>query len=203
MGLRAGYGVPFGKILDTEDEDSGKVSDTVSGVIPLQVDAGFFINSNLYLGGSFQYGVGLLAEDCEDEGEDVRCGARQLRFGVNLAYHFQPSATLSPWLGVGVGYEHLSVYGSGTNMGVKVDINNSVRGLEFANVQGGLDFRVSDTVSVGPFVTFTVGQYSTASSRINVEGDSPIVVDVDTTNDIEDKAFHSWLYGGLRLQARF
>ena len=201
VGLRAGYGVPFGKVVDAEN--GAELSDTLSGVIPLQVDAGFFLSSHLYLGGSFQYGVGILAEDCEVEGEDVSCGARQLRFGLNLAYHFRPDATLSPWLGVGVGYEHLSRYDSRSSLGASREVNTTARGFEFANAQGGLDFRLGNTVSVGPFVTFAVGQYSTTGLRIEVEGDGILGGDVDTTNDIEDKAFHAWLYGGLRLQARF
>ncbi|WP_164021492.1 outer membrane beta-barrel protein [Pyxidicoccus trucidator] len=203
LGLRAGYGVPFGNAVGTEDEDDegAKLSDTVSGVIPLQVDLGYFINSNLYLGASFQYGLGQFAEDCDGDFDDASCGVTQLRVGLNLAYHFSPSATLSPWLGVGVGYEHLSLNVSGEAAGTSIDASTTASGFEFVNAQGGVDFRVSDKISVGPFATLTVAQYSTSGVKLDVEGDSPL--DFDESEDIENKAIHAWLYGGVRMQVRF
>ncbi|NMO20320.1 outer membrane beta-barrel protein [Pyxidicoccus fallax] len=196
LGLRAGYGVPFGKASGEGTDDGAELSDLVSGVIPLQVDAGYFINSNLYLGGFFQYGIGQYGgEECPDE---VNCSASQIRFGVDLAYHFAPSASINPWVGVGVGYERIAVNISSDVAGVDAEATTSARGIEFGHAQGGLDFRLSDTISVGPFATFTVAQYSTAS--ISSSGVGP---DIDESADIDEKAFHFWLYGGLRLQARF
>lgn len=202
LGLRAGYGIPFGNAVGTEEGEDGegaKVSDTISGVIPLQVDLGYFINSNLYLGASFQYGLAQLKEDCGTE--DVDCSASQLRFGLNLAYHFAPAGKINPWLGVGVGYETLTVSGSGESAGTSIDISSTASGFEFVNAQGGLDFRLSHQVSVGPFVTLTAAQYSKVSAKVDVEGDSPL--DVDESQDIENKAIHAWLYGGLRMQVHF
>ncbi|MFP2904068.1 hypothetical protein ACLESD_03140 [Pyxidicoccus sp. 3LFB2] len=203
LGLRAGYGIPFGESMGSQDEDEEtKLSDAVSGVIPLQVDLGYFLNSNLYLGASFQYGIGQLPEDCDDSDlEDTSCGVTQLRFGVNVAYHFAPAAKINPWLGVGVGYESLSLNASGELGGAPIEGSSTIAGFEFANAQGGVDFRVSDKVYVGPFATFTVAQYSKASIKVDVEGDSPL--DMEASDDIEDKTLHAWLYGGVRMQVRF
>jgi outer membrane protein W len=197
VGLRAGYGLPFGNSVGGEDEE--KLSDTVSSVIPLQLDVGYFLSSNLYVGGSFQYGIASLANDdaaCEDAG--LSCSVSQMRFGVNLAYHFAPESMINPWVGVGVGYETLTLTLSGETNDVEVEANSTAKGFEFANAQAGVDFRLSDTFSVGPFVTATVAQYASTSTRIEAGDESD-----EDSMDIEDKAFHGWLYGGVRLQARF
>lgn len=203
VGLRAGYGLPLGNAVGAEEgEDANKLSDAVSGVIPLQLDVGYFINSHLYLGGAFQYGFGFLPEDssesCDVEG--VSCSVTQLRFGLNLAYHFAPDATVNPWVGVGVGYETLTLKVSGEANGVSASASNTAKGFEFANAQGGIDFALSPTFSVGPFVTFTVAQY--ASNSVSVEGIPGEELE-EGSQDIENKAIHSWLYGGVRLLARF
>jgi OmpW family len=202
LGLRAGYGLPFGKFGSVGDGggEGGDVKDLVTSVVPLQVDAGYFINSRLYVGANFQYGVGFLNEDCPEE---ASCRASQLRFGVNVAYHFEPTETLRPWVGLGVGYEMLDLSVSASEGGVSGKATTSIRGLEFAALQSGLDYRVNRTFSVGPFVTLTAGQYSTVSSRIEVDGDGGFFDDVDTSQDIEEKAFHVWLQGGVRMQVQF
>ncbi len=197
VGLRAGYGLPFGNSVGGEDEE--KLSDTVSSVIPLQLDVGYFLSSNLYVGGSFQYGIASLADGdsaCEDG--ELSCSVSQMRFGVNLAYHFAPESMINPWVGVGVGYETLSLGLSGETNDIEVEATSTAKGFEFANAQGGVDFRVSDTLSVGPFVTVTVAQYASTSTRIEADGESE-----EESTDIEEKALHGWLYGGVRLQARF
>ncbi|MBZ4417651.1 outer membrane beta-barrel protein [Myxococcus sp. RHSTA-1-4] len=201
LGFRTGFGMPFGKFSDTGDSDSGKVSDMVTGGIPLQVDAGYFINSRLYVGASFQYGLGFLSEDieCPDE---ASCSVSQLRFGVNVAYHFNATEKIDPWLGLGIGYESVDLSISASEGDASATASTSIRGFEFASVQGGFDYRVNKTFSVGPFVTFTAGQYSTVSTRIEAEGGG-LDIDEEESEDIEEKAFHSWLYGGVRMQLRF
>ncbi|QSQ21471.1 outer membrane beta-barrel protein [Pyxidicoccus parkwayensis] len=199
LGLRAGYGLPFGKAAGGGDSDSGKLSDFVSGVVPLQLDAGYFINSNVYVGANFQYGLGFLKEDCP---EGASCSLSQMRLGLNVAYHFMPGQKLRPWLGLGVGYEMLDTSISATQLGISAKVKQSVRGLEFAAFQGGFDYKLNDSFSVGPFLTATVGQYSTVSSKIEVDGVDG-VDPVDDSQDIEEKAIHTWLQGGVRMQVHF
>jgi hypothetical protein len=71
-------------------------------------------------------------------------------------------------MGLGTGYEYL-----------KPRIR-SFKGVEFVNLQGGTDFRVSEKLWLGPFVTFTMGKYM----------------------DVDDARFHGWLMGGVRLSIR-
>ncbi|ADO75666.1 hypothetical protein [Stigmatella aurantiaca] len=188
LGLRAGFGLPYGKAIGGTDTALG---DTISGVIPLQLDAGYFLTSHLYLGGSFQYAPALLAEDCPEE---ASCSASVMRFGVNVAYHFSPLQKIDPWLGLGVGYEILKTGTSVSGSGQTFELNTTGSGLEFAAFQGGVDFRINKALVVGPFLTFTVGQY--LSSSISSGGET-------RSDDIEEKAIHGWLMGGVRAQVRF
>ncbi|WP_338864515.1 porin family protein [Myxococcus stipitatus] len=196
LGLRAGFGVPFGKISgDEAQEDRSKLADAFSGAIPFQVEAGYFFNPNVYLGAFFQYGILTLKPDCL---EGVSCSASQLRVGINAAYHFQATRLLEPWVGLGVGYERSSQTSSLERSEDEVSATVSIQGLEFVSGQAGLDFRVSRRFSVGPYVTYTLAQYSSVTLT-NTRGDAQI----GETEDIDEKALHSWLYGGVRLQMRF
>ncbi|WP_224368900.1 hypothetical protein [Hyalangium versicolor] len=92
------------------------------GIIPVQLDLGWFLSPRVYLGTSFQYSHVLLANHCAQPFE----------------------------------------------------------GVEFVNLQGGTDFRISEELWLGPFVTFTVGKYM----------------------DVDEARFHGWLMGGLRLSTK-
>jgi outer membrane protein W len=185
LGLRAGYGVAFGEANANANES---LNEGISGAIPVQLDAGYFLTSHLYLGGSFQYAPVMLADDCE---EGFSCSSNMMRFGVTLAYHAAPFKTVDPWVGLGVGYERLTVSSSSAPFG---EFSTSFSGFEFAALQGGVDFKLTSRFAVGPFATFTVGQYSTRSTTF--EGQS-------ASEGIDEKALHFWLMGGIKAQYRF
>src|SRR3954464_4725529 len=64
VGLRVGYGVPLGHTGHTAtDTQDHSLSSTIKGQIPLGVDAGYLFDSTLYLGLSFQYGLGFVGSD--------------------------------------------------------------------------------------------------------------------------------------------
>ncbi len=178
FGLRAGFGLPRGLLEGGDGHRHVPMKEVVTGIIPAQLDMGYFLSSRLYVGASFQYARGLVTEPCLGASS---CGASALRFGVNASYHLPVSDTLSPWLGLGVGTDVFapsqvpSVIDGQTRKG-----NRVFMGLEFLNVQGGVDLHVRGPVWLGPFAMFTVSQYA----------------------NVNDAAFHFWLIGGLRLQAR-
>ncbi|MCP3057827.1 porin family protein [Myxococcus sp. K38C18041901] len=202
LGLRAGFAVPYGDLAGNPsgDGEGAKVGDLVSSVIPLELNAGYFFNKNFYLGAFFQYGLGSLntpevageEDPCSVDG--VSCSASQLRFGVNAAYHFDATPLVDPWVGVGIGYEILNTKISLELLGEELSVKTSVKGFEFVSAQGGVDFRISPKFSVGPYITATVGQYSSATVS---DGET------DESQDLEEKAIHGWINGGVRAQFRF
>ena len=170
LGLRLGYALPMGSAVE-----GGKMSEEVSGQIPIWLDAGYMVTPNVLIGLYGQYGFVSLKQSCDG------CSAHDIRFGVQGQYHFSPAESVDPWLGLGVGYEILGF--SQSAQGQTVDI--SFKGFEFLNLQGGADFKVGNAFSVGPFLSFSLGQYSKASAN-------------DQSADIDKTALHQWLTFGAK-----
>lgn len=201
LGLRAGYSLPLGSLAGSDRGENPKMSDVYSGAVPLQVDLGYFFNSNVYLGAYFQYAPVFLAEDCAS---GASCSANQMRFGINASYHFRAGEKFMPWLGLGIGYEMLNTKVSASANGMESSIGVGARGIEFASVQGGADYRVNDTFSIGPYVSLAAGVYQTATTSLETKN-VPILGDISesASESIDNKAVHAWLSGGVRMQFRF
>ncbi|MCP3143585.1 hypothetical protein [Pyxidicoccus xibeiensis] len=178
LGLRVGLGLPLGRLQGGDGHYDVPMRKVVSAIIPTQLDLGTFLSSRIYVGASFQYAVGFPADDCV---QGSSCLASAMRFGINMSYHLPVSDTLSPWLGLGVGYEVFAPDQSPYVVDLEPrKVNSAFNGLELVNVQGGIDFGLGGPAWLGPFVTLTVGEYS----------------------DVNEEALHSWLIGGVRLQLR-
>lgn len=174
VGARLGYGIAMG-----DAAEGLEMGDFVSGQIPLWLDVGYRIMPALMVGGYLQYGFGILGGDvsdaCDATGAD--CSASVVRLGAQGQYHFMPWEAVDPWVGLGIGYEWAS-----QSIG---DASFGARGFEFLNLQGGADFAVADGLAVGPFLSFSLGQYSTSWVE-------------DESSDIEETAMHQWLTFGVR-----
>jgi hypothetical protein len=173
FGLRSGYAVPIGTAFGY----SGAMTETISGYVPLRVDAGYRIARHFYVGADVQLAT-LVSKACPDGGS---CSGSDIRAGVMVAYHLLPTRVVDPWLGVGMGYEWLSV--SRTVDGATGDIE--ARGLELIDVELGADVRPSRSFRIGPVLSASVGRYT----RIAINGTS--TRDFEATN-------HAWVMVGLR-----
>lgn len=176
VGARTGYSIPLGS-----GDASEKMSDLVSGQIPLQLEVNYRLQQapQVTIGGYFSYGFGGVAgatkDLCDFYGQS--CSSSSLRFGAQLAYDVAPlGAPTKPWVGVGLGYEQIKLKGA-------QDI--TIRGTEFLNFQAGHDWRVGATGEIGPFVSFALGQYS----EMAVGGQS---------GTLADKKMHEWFTIGVR-----
>jgi hypothetical protein len=178
LGARLGWGFPLG---DASKDNA--LSDGISGQIPLQVDLGYRLNPQLFLGGYFMYGIAFV-DECPS-GAD--CSASDVRLGAQVTYHFTPiTEGNAGWIGGGLGYEWASssVEAGGGESTVSFD------GFEFFNIQGGYDFKVSDQFRVGPYGMFTLAQFSNASVEVPGFGEQE--------GDIEEKGLHEWLFVGVK-----
>ena len=177
LGARLGYGIPMG-----DSVKDAKMSDGVKSQIPIWIDAGYRIDDSLMAGLYFSYGLVQLADDACPDGVD--CSASDIRVGLQGQYHLMPGEGFDPWLGLLVGYEMAkSKFEAGGVSG-----SGGMNGLEFG-IQGGGDFPVSEGLTVGPFLSFTMGQYSSMSADPEPAG---------FESSIEDKAMHQWLILGVR-----
>jgi hypothetical protein len=175
VGLRLGYGLPMG-----ESAKGAKMSDGISGMIPIWLDLGYMVTPNIMVGLYAQYGL-LMIKDCPS---GVDCSGSDMRFGLQGQYHLSPAESMDPWFGLGVGYEMMSTKLSAGG----ADTTATLSGLEFANIQAGADFKVGP-LGVGPFVSFSLGQYSKA--KVETPAGS-------ADGDITDKAMHQWLVIGVK-----
>jgi opacity protein-like surface antigen len=194
LGFRTGYAFSaghLGAVANGTDEDLGSY---VSGQWPFWLDAGYRINSSWYLGGFFQYGVGFVNDDQQStcRNANVDCSASDLRFGVMGRYHFARVAQLLPWVGYGLGWERgaFSIHGNT----VDGDTESTWSGMEFANFQLGIDFTLPRRATIGPFISYSLGQFDnhTTNTRLGA-------VTRTTDQDLAKQSLHEWIFIGVRI----
>ena len=173
VGLRSGLAVPVG----TAFTSSGAMYETMSGYVPLRLDVGYRIASHFYIGANAQLAV-VLPKACPS---GASCTGGDGRVGVMAAFHLLPHGVVDPWVGVGMGFEWLTV--SRTVDGTTVDIN--ARGLELVDFELGADLRPTPFFRIGPVLSSSVARYT----RIAVNGTE--------TSDFEP-SLHSWVMLGVR-----
>jgi hypothetical protein len=169
VGARVGYALPAGDV-----QKGAPMKDSISGTVPIQLDAGMSVLGVLSLGIYGSYGPSMLAKDLKDSAAcSGSCGGQQLRAGVQL--NASPPVVLkSLWGGVFAGLEQqkLSVGAS----------DGTFRGWE-VGLQAGYDFSVLPFMKMGPYASYSFAQFTSTS------GDAP---------DLGTKARHTALTFGLR-----
>jgi outer membrane protein W len=182
IGARLGYGIPMG-----DGSEGEAMSDGLSGQIPIWLDLGYMVTPNIMVGLYGQYGFGLLSSDMNDacDTQSIDCSASIVRLGIQGQYHLSPAEKFDPWLGLGIGYEWATLSQSAGG----VSLSTTTKGFEFVNLQGGLDYKLSPAFGIGPFLSFSLGQYGSYSSSGGGQSAS---------GDIDKTAIHEWLTFGVR-----
>ena len=190
-GLRAGYGVPFGKATDAATRD---MNEATSGILPLWVDIGYRLTPNVFAGAYFQYGIGFVSSEfpdtCDTQGVD--CSTSSIRLGGQVHYHFVPEGRADPWLGYGFGYEWWRL---GEQTPTR-ELSVTARGFELANFQVGVDFYPEPHFYLGSFVSFSLDQFN--SVDVTCSGTAATTCALLGDADIQDKSVHQWLLFGIR-----
>lgn len=154
LGVRIDAQLPVGEVFG-----GTSVKDMTAGQAALQVDLGWRIDPRWSVGAFTRYGIALV-NGCTD---NVSCSGHDLRLGVEGQLHLLPGSAIDPWIGLGAGYEWLSLSSSTS----AVDTEVTFKGPTFALLDVGADYRVSDTVGVGPYLEASAGQFrSTGSSGL-------------------------------------
>ena len=187
FGARIGYAHPLGGVEGGDDSD---LKDFVSGqIFPIWADIGYRINPTVFIAGYFSYGIGgpgdVVGDWCDLGNAD--CLAVSSRLGVQAQFHLLPEGSADPWLGVGTGFESTGVTFSGDDE----EITFAYGGWEALLLQGGVDFKLSEYVALGPFMGLTLSQYSS----ISCDGD---LCGTFLDEEIDEKKWHEWLFVGIR-----
>lgn len=197
-GLRASYSVPFG----SSSEGTG-IRDLVVGIIPVQLDLGYRWNEHLWFGGFGAAGIGVKGQACRDDGQaptaptdgteqvptfGVKCDApNKFRVGAEVIVHLLPSTEdVAPWVGLGVGYEWLNI---SETLGRRTFVQ-TFSGLEFVNVQAGVDLAAGTRLRLGPFVQWSLGRYSTIAADASSNAD-PLPP--------PGQSVHHWVGAGVKV----
>ncbi len=178
LGIATGYGNPMGDA--TKDN---KLSDVYSGEVPLELELSYEFTHAISAGLYFGYGYGLLSSNdvngfkASDEFDSISA----LRFGVQGEYEFGKVGPALPFAALRVGYvsESAKVAAGGTE---------KTSGWEYFTLVGGADFEAGKGFAVGPFVSFSLGQYT---SETPAGGSSESIPS-------SDRALHEWLTIGVR-----
>jgi hypothetical protein len=207
LALRTGFGIPFDEITSDAKED---LNDLVVGQVPIWVDVGARVGGHVSFGLYYSYGFGLpgsyLRETCDllrattpGASVDVSCYVRNHRLGLQLGYHFRPRDDFDPWIAGGVGHELLDVTISSAHSSGSATTTIDADGMEYLNVQAGLDYRLSQYFHAGPFLVVTVttyGEHTRACyGTCGIAGSSG--------GEVQNEASHEWLFFGLRGVASF
>lgn len=198
LGLRTGYGLPLGRYAAVRnfagfrDDDVNQLSDDTYGVIPLWLDAGYWLTSQLYLGAYFAFGIVLprVAASSDPLGggcpEDFDCSATGVRAGIQAEYALGPYGGTRPWLGLGLGYEWVSTSIRGRTLDLQLESLH--HGPELLQASGGADFALSPSFALGPFVTLSALRYT--SCTLDFGGEQAC--------ELEETAWHGWILLGVR-----
>jgi hypothetical protein len=201
VALRLSYGVPFG----SSSEGTG-IRDLIVGIIPAQMDVGYRLNERWWIGAYGAAGIGVKGEACRDEGQaptapttptdddtgerptfGTKCDApNKFRVGIQALFHVLPTTDdVSPWIGLGVGYEWLNI---SETLGRQTFVQ-TFAGFELLNLQAGVDFALGSHVRLGPFAQLTLGRYTTIAEDASSGAD---------TLPSPGRAIHQWLSLGVK-----
>ena len=184
LGLRVGYAPAMG-----DAAKDAKMSDiSLSSQIPLQLDASYKFDKDFAAGLYLSYGFGQVdnkafGDACGVSGID--CSGSSFRVGAQGNYTFnQATGPFVPWAGLFAGYESVTTKLSGGGATGSIDLTGYELGL-----QVGGDYKVNEQFSVGPYLTYSFGQYQNVEGKFNGT--------TVASGSISDKAMHSWLSLGV------
>jgi hypothetical protein len=201
LALRTGYGLPFGKYANARTlatvrfDDVNSISDDTYGVVPLWIDAGYWLTQNLMLGGYFMYGLvfpktapanDVLSGGCP---ASFDCAATGVRAGIQAQYAFSAGDSVRPWVGLGLGVEWVSTHVEGGTGLLALDLETSNFGPELIHLQGGADYILHPSFALGPFASLSALRYTSCATKLSGE---------EQPCEINEGAWHGWLAFGLR-----
>jgi hypothetical protein len=183
LGARIGYGIPFGDI----DADRGTLAGWVSGAVPVTIEAGYRFNRRLSIGPYFQFAFAQVRNNTNTGcGANSDCSGWIVRAGMQGIYNLDVSSVISPWIGLGVGYEYTTYSGSVGSVG----FSGTANGWEFVNVQLGGQVSLGQDISLGPFVGLSIARYGDVSGGLG---------NLSASSDVTHPAVHEWLMFGARF----
>ena len=173
-----GMAVPTGSALA-----GASMSSYVSPQFLMEFEAGVRIAPPLMVGLVLDLGLGTagstVASQCAAAG--TTCSVATLRFGPQLRWSFTPSARATPWIAAGTMIEGTSISDDNSSLNAM-----TLSGWEMLRLSAGYDFRQSQDLGWGLFLSAGVGSYTQQDL-----GTGPY--------SIPARGTHVWIQGGVRM----
>jgi hypothetical protein len=175
LGFSLGFALPMG-----DYSSQGKLSDAADGLIFLGAEVGYWFIPHLFAGLGVSGGYVLPA--CENV--DASCSGWQLRGGPLVLVRFDPHANITPAIGVGAGYEWMSLSAS-TDV---VSVSQSAHGFELFNARAGVEVRSRGDL-YGVFLSYHMAKFTKQSTSI----ESDALGNKEDSSDIDSPQNHGWI----------
>jgi hypothetical protein len=188
VGARSGWAIPFGSLVAGDAMQAN-----FDGMVPLWFDAGYRVSEQFYAGGYFQWGFAFVSDEVCPPAL-LRCTATDLRFGLDVHWHFKSlieggswAGAFDPWVGVGTGYESTIIRLSAG----EAKSHETDGGFEFGNVQLGGDYTGLSSWRIGAFSSLAIAEYLHRTTGTPAGSAS---------YSLPHPAVHLWLTFGARVQ---
>jgi hypothetical protein len=197
-----GLGVPVGKAGKGSDGVERDLSDLTAFRAPFWVDIGYRVSKVSSYGAYAQFGVGKTGDGC-----DGSCDWSDIRLGAQGQWRLNADGSVDPWLGLGLGYEWLSYQTlsfidvgadqvTGNQTLISKRTHELISGPELT-LQAGLEFRVEDSLQIGPFLTASLGTYLGDCFKCDAPVDVLDLSPCPGGSGVEGSGVHSWIGFGI------
>lgn len=172
-----------------------KLSDVANGGVVGLLEAGYRVSPNWFIGAQGSITKVLSKNNPFSCPGDFECGTTTLRLGPQVQYHFSPDATFDPFVGLGFGIVILNTTVEGNppapapGATVAVDIDSQIRGPEFVNLTVGGKWRLSNSLSFGPYLTGTYARNTVRTGTQTTTVTLPPALGGTTTTTTTDLPF--------------
>ena len=140
----------------------------------IEVGLGYRVIPNLTLGA-----YGTLSTFDNGDALDNDTNAIGASAGVQAAWHFRPDRSVDPWIRLGTGWK-------GLWLDPERGKTTSLQGLELAQFQVGVDYRITPEIAISPVVGGSLGMF--------VSQDTPMT---DDYTEIADKQVNFTGFAGI------
>lgn len=181
IAARGGVGVPWGDIA----RDDAAVRRYASRKATFGLELGYRLHPRIW--GELYFDLGPASTPRGLCQAGAKCTASDTRFGLAFLVRLAPRARLDPWIGLGAGLEVLNARGTDAT-GRPVAWNWT--GVEGPVLEVGLDVRVHDLVTVGPWLSGTAARFTSGATR-------PDGGETESAR-LGRWAAHGWLAGGAK-----
>ena len=171
---RLGWAFPLGSV-----QKGYNFSDDVHGMVFLGGDFGYWPLPYLFAGLALT--GGYVFPQCTS---GVSCSGFDVRGGPEVIVRFLPFQRVTPFFGVGAGYEWMLTKRSTSD----ASVTTKMHGFEALNLQAGVDVRAQGAI-YGMFLFYSLGKYTKESFSSDTSSSS---------SDIQNAETHSWLGIGAR-----